>query len=131
MSYGTSDSTVISPITTEARNLNTPETSAAQRDDVSPATMPGSTPENRQKECSLLVSVASLMGTRVFAPIQYLCRKNRAKYAVHEHVKVAKEIDIFDTGHSQYKAIAQSEMLFFVFLMMTVNTIEVDYVVFN
>ena len=38
MSVGTSDSTVISPITTEAHNLNTTNASAAPRDDGSPAT---------------------------------------------------------------------------------------------
>ena len=48
MSYGTSDSTVISPITIEARNLNAIDASAAQRDDSSPATIPTTTPENRQ-----------------------------------------------------------------------------------
>ena len=48
MSYGTSDSTVISSTKTEARNLNTIIASAAQRDDSSPATIPTTTPKNRQ-----------------------------------------------------------------------------------
>ena len=47
MSYGTSDSTVISPITTEAHNLNAIDASAAQRDDGSPATILTATPKNR------------------------------------------------------------------------------------
>ena len=47
MSYGTSDSTVISPITTEAHNLSTTIASAAQRDDGSPATIPTTSPKNR------------------------------------------------------------------------------------
>ena len=50
MSYGTSDSTVISPITTEAHNLNTVNASAAQRDDGSPATFPTHTPKNRHND---------------------------------------------------------------------------------
>ena len=48
MSYGTSDTTVISPITTEAHNLNTTDASAAQRDGGSPATVHANTPKNRQ-----------------------------------------------------------------------------------
>ena len=44
MSYGTSDTTVISSTKTEARNLNAIDASAAQRDDSSPA------PKNRQEE---------------------------------------------------------------------------------
>ena len=48
MSCGASDSTVISPITTEAHNLNTTIASAAQRDDGSPATILTATPKNRQ-----------------------------------------------------------------------------------
>ena len=46
MSVGTSDTTVISSTKTEARNLNTTNASAAQRDDSSPA------PKNRQKQIS-------------------------------------------------------------------------------
>ena len=48
MSYGTFDSTVISPITTEAHDLNTVNASAAQRDDSSPA------PKNRHLYLSLI-----------------------------------------------------------------------------
>ena len=48
MSRGTSDSTVISPITTEAHNLNAINASAAPRDDGSPAAIPTTTPKNRQ-----------------------------------------------------------------------------------
>ena len=44
MSVGTSDTTVISSPNPEARNLNTIDASAAQRDDSSPA------PKNRQLE---------------------------------------------------------------------------------
>ena len=47
MSYGTSDSTALSPITTEAHNLNTTDVSAAQRDDASPATILTTTPKSR------------------------------------------------------------------------------------
>ena len=52
MSFGTSDSTVISPITTEAHNLNTTNASTALRDDVSPLTIPTHTPENRHGSAS-------------------------------------------------------------------------------
>ena len=48
MSYGTSDTTVISSTKTEAHNLNTTIDSAASRDDSSPAIVPTITPENRQ-----------------------------------------------------------------------------------
>ena len=48
MSYGTSDTTVISSTKTEARNLNAIDVSAASRDDSSPATIPTTTPQNRQ-----------------------------------------------------------------------------------
>ena len=48
MTYGTSDTTVISPITTDAHNPNTTNASAAPRDDVSPATVPAHIPKNRQ-----------------------------------------------------------------------------------
>ena len=48
MSYGTSDTTVISSTKTEARNLNAIDASAASRDDSSPATIPTTTPQNRQ-----------------------------------------------------------------------------------
>ena len=48
MSYGTSDTTVISSTKTEARNLNTIDASAAQRDDSSPATIPTTTRQKRQ-----------------------------------------------------------------------------------
>ena len=47
MSYGTSDTTVISSTKTEARNLNAIDASAASRDDSSPATIPTTTPQNR------------------------------------------------------------------------------------
>ena len=50
MSYGTSDTTVISSTKTEARNLNAIDASAASRDDSSPATIPTTTPQNRQIE---------------------------------------------------------------------------------
>ena len=49
MSVGTSDTTVISPITTEAHNLNTINASAAPRDDGSPANLYGKTLKNHQK----------------------------------------------------------------------------------
>ena len=48
MSYGTSDTTVISSTKTEARNLNAIDASAASRDDSSPATFPTTSPKNRQ-----------------------------------------------------------------------------------
>ena len=48
MSVGASDSTVISSTKTEAHNLNAINTSAATSDDISPATIPTITPENRQ-----------------------------------------------------------------------------------
>ena len=48
MSYGTSDTTVISHITTEAHNLNTTNASAASRDDGSPANLHGNTAESHQ-----------------------------------------------------------------------------------
>ena len=48
MSYGTSDSTIISSTKIEAHNLNTIDASAAQQDDGSPATIPAYTSENRQ-----------------------------------------------------------------------------------
>ena len=48
MSYGTSDSTVISSPNPEAHNLNTTIASAAPRDDGSPATINTTTPKNRQ-----------------------------------------------------------------------------------
>ena len=47
MSYGTSDTTVVSSIKTKAHNLNATITSAAQRDSSSPATIPANTAENR------------------------------------------------------------------------------------
>ena len=48
MSVGTSDTTVISSIKTEARNLNAIDASAASRDNSSPATIPTTTPKNCQ-----------------------------------------------------------------------------------
>ena len=51
MSYGTSDTTVISSTKTEARNLNAIDASAASRDDSSPATIPTTSPQNRQLLC--------------------------------------------------------------------------------
>ena len=45
MSYGTSDSTVISPIKPEAHNPNTINASAASRDDASPATIHTTSPK--------------------------------------------------------------------------------------
>ena len=45
MANGTSDTTVISPIKPEAHNPNTINASAASRDDASPATIPGNTPQ--------------------------------------------------------------------------------------
>ena len=48
MSVGTSDTTVISSTKTEAHNLNAIDASAALRDDLSPATIPTTTPKNRQ-----------------------------------------------------------------------------------
>ena len=50
MSYGTSDSTVISSPKPEAHNLNTTDASVAPRDDISLATIPTTTSENRQKD---------------------------------------------------------------------------------
>ena len=52
MSYGTSDTTVISSTKTEARNLNAIDASAASRDDSSPATIT-TTPKNRQYDSAL------------------------------------------------------------------------------
>ena len=47
MSYGTSDSTVISPITTEAHNLDAIDASTAPNmDDVLTAKLPGNYVEN-------------------------------------------------------------------------------------
>ena len=66
---------------------------------------------------SLPVSVANLMV--ITGPLTCsvpMSKKNRAKCTVHKHVKATREIDIFDTGHSQDKFIAQSEMLFSSFL---------------
>ena len=54
MSYGTSDSTVISPIKPEAHNLNTTIASAALWDGSRPASLRGNTAENRQLQFSLL-----------------------------------------------------------------------------
>ena len=51
MSYGTSDTAVISPLKTEAHNLNNTEVSAAQRDDSSPA------PKNRQEDMSVCLQM--------------------------------------------------------------------------
>ena len=48
MSYGTSDTTVISSTKTVARNLNAIDASAASREESSPATFPTTTPKNRR-----------------------------------------------------------------------------------
>ena len=48
MSVGTSDTTVNSFSKTEVHNLNAIDASAASRDDSSPATIPTTTPQNRQ-----------------------------------------------------------------------------------
>ena len=51
MSYGTSDTTVISSTKTEAHNLNTTNASAAtDMDGPSPVNLPGNTAENRQEQ---------------------------------------------------------------------------------
>ena len=57
MSRGTSDSTVISSPKPEARNLNTTIASAALRDDGSLATIPTTTPKNRQIQMLLRMSI--------------------------------------------------------------------------
>ena len=78
MSYGTSDSTVISPITTEAHNLNTTDVSAAPRDDSSPATIHTITPKNRQKLTSppsLWVGLRLLDQFLAMLPIPALTRQ--------------------------------------------------------
>ena len=65
MSYGTSDTTVISSTKTEARNLNTIDASAASRDDSSPATiLSTTTPKNRQLQFfdQTIVNWLSMMG---------------------------------------------------------------------
>ena len=69
MSYGTSDTTVISSTKTEARNLNTIDASAASRDDSSPATFPTTTsPQNRQfhlflstTKCTHFITISSVV----------------------------------------------------------------------
>ena len=63
---------------------------------------------------SRLVFAAKLMGISglVIHSVSMSKKKNQAKCAIHKHVKVTGKIDIFDTVHSQDKAIAQSEMLF-------------------
>ena len=48
MSYGTSDSTVISSPNPEAHNLHSTNASTASRDDSSPANLHDNTTENRQ-----------------------------------------------------------------------------------
>ena len=48
ISYGTSDSTVISSTETEAHNLNTTIASAAQRDGLPPENTHAHIPKNRQ-----------------------------------------------------------------------------------
>ena len=48
MSYGTSDTIVISSIKTEAHNLNSTIASVAPRDDSSPVNLNAHTAENRQ-----------------------------------------------------------------------------------
>ena len=50
MSYGTSDTTVISSTKIEAHNPNTTDASTAPRDDGSPATVHTTTPKNRQEQ---------------------------------------------------------------------------------
>ena len=61
MSVGTSDTTVISSTKTEARNLNTIDASAATRDDSSPATIPTTTPKNRQSYLLKMRLIASTL----------------------------------------------------------------------
>ena len=63
MSYGTSDTTVISSTKTEARNLNAIDASAASRDDSSPATIPTTTPQNRQIINSILTELNRMFKT--------------------------------------------------------------------
>ena len=57
MSYGTSDSTVISSTKPEAHNFNTVNASAAQRDDGSPATTLANSHKNRQEIFLVVVGV--------------------------------------------------------------------------
>ena len=57
MSYGTSNFTDMLPIKTEAHNLNTTIASAAPRDDGSPATIPTTSPKNRQVDVTGMVKV--------------------------------------------------------------------------
>ena len=72
MSYGTSDSTVISPITTEAHNLNTVNASAASRDDVSPANVHAHTPKNCRLQMlynRLLMQIQTVSVSHAFPPL--------------------------------------------------------------
>ena len=55
MSYSTSDTTVISPIKTEAHNLNTTIASAVPWDVISLANLPGNTAENRHEDGQFLI----------------------------------------------------------------------------
>ena len=80
MSVGTSNTTVISPITTEAHNLNTTIVSAASRDDGSPANLHGNTVENRQNSIDsrptgqfLFLRFRPLLISRVLLPFSCVC----------------------------------------------------------
>ena len=75
MSYGTSDTTVISSTKTEAHNLNTTNASAAQRDGLSPATIFTTTPENRQV-CNNPVKSWHYRELHTFWPITFFWRIN-------------------------------------------------------
>ena len=73
MSFGTSDTTVISSTKTEARNLNAIDTSAAQRDDSSRAPFPTTKPKNRQSHLLRLRLIISPLQTLLLHPaISYL-----------------------------------------------------------
>ena len=80
MSYGTSDTTVISSPNPEARNLNTIDASAAQRDDSSPA------PKNRQvydyRSCCVALVLLCLSGTCFFQRPEL--RQHPALYTLHK-----------------------------------------------
>ena len=68
MSVGTFDTTVISSTKTEARNLNAIDASAAQRDDLSPATFPTTKPKNRQFHLLRLRLIVSPLQTLLLHP---------------------------------------------------------------
>ena len=70
MSYGTSDTTVISSTKTEAHNHNATNASVATRDDLSPVTFHTTTPENRRftraKRGSLYETLTKISQVKLF-----------------------------------------------------------------